>query len=292
MFLERLFSLLKKTETRCFAWALMSNHFHLLLMSTSISLSNLMRRLLTGYAVVFNRKYNRSGHLFQNRYKSIVCEEEPYLLELVRYIHLNPLRAGLVANLEELDRYLWSGHSVLMGNNQLEGQETKEILERFGRNILRARQNYRQFVGDGVSTGKCENLVGGGLRRSQGESVGEGECESFDERILGSPSFVESLKQDEMLRGRIRTALSLQELTKRVCSALGVEPEAVILPSKSKALAEARGVICYLAIRDLGYKGKEVGRELHLGPTGVSIAARRGEGLIMHNLELKMRILV
>jgi REP element-mobilizing transposase RayT len=81
--------------------ALLSNHFNLLLMPTSTTLSSFMRRLLTGYAVSFNRHNRRSGHLFQNRYKSIVCEEEMYLLELIRYIHLNPLRAGIVKSLEE-----------------------------------------------------------------------------------------------------------------------------------------------------------------------------------------------
>ena len=71
-----------------------------------------MRRLMTGYAVTFNRRHKRNGHLFQNRYKSVICEDEPYLLELVRYIHLNPLSAGLVNSLTELDGYPWSGHSV------------------------------------------------------------------------------------------------------------------------------------------------------------------------------------
>jgi len=289
-FLERLSSLLKNTETRCYAWSLLSNHAHLLLVSTTVPLSNLMRRLLTGHAVVFNRKYNRSGHLFQNRYKSIVCEEEPYLLELVRYIHLNPLRAGLVANLEELDRFLWCGHSVLMGNNRLEGQETEEILDRFGKNLFRARQNYRQFVSEGVLMGKRENLVGGGLRRRQGEKSVEGGCECYDERILGSGSFVERLRQEEIMCDKIRSVLSLRELTKRVCSLLNIDPEAMRLPSKAKAIAEARGVISYLAIRNLGYKGKEVGQALHLGPTGVSIAVRRGERLVMSNPELKNRV--
>jgi putative transposase len=74
-----------------------------------------MRRLMTGYAVTFNKRHKRSGHLFQNRYKSIVCEEDPYLLELIRYIHLNPIRAGLVKDLKELDKYPWSGHSSVLG---------------------------------------------------------------------------------------------------------------------------------------------------------------------------------
>jgi len=249
-----------------------------------------MRRLLTGYAVVFNRKYGRAGHLFQNRYKSIVCEEEPYLLELVRYIHLNPLRAGLVANLDELDRYPWCGHGVLMGNHKLDGQAPEEILERFGKMVLRARRNYRQFMADGISLGRRGDLVGGGLRRSQCDRGCE-EYESFDERILGSGSFVDRLKEEEQLRDKIGTRLSLSELIDRVCTVLKIEPERVKTPSKSRAPSEARGIISFLAVRDLGYKGKEVGRELHLGPTGVSIAVRRGEKALLHAPELRIKML-
>uniref|UniRef100_UPI000479D4A4 transposase n=1 Tax=Citrifermentans bremense TaxID=60035 RepID=UPI000479D4A4 len=87
-FLDRLSPMLLKTKTQCLAWSLMSNHFHILLRPTQGKLSELMRRLLTGYAVSFNLRHHRSGHLFQNRYKSIVCDEDAYLLELVRYIHL------------------------------------------------------------------------------------------------------------------------------------------------------------------------------------------------------------
>ncbi len=115
-FIARLSALLTQGSMKCFAWSLMSNHFHLLLKPSTVSLSETMRCLLTGYAVYFNRKYQRSGHLFQNRYKSILCEEEPYFLELVRYIHLNPLRAGLVADMAGLDHYPWSGHAVLLRN--------------------------------------------------------------------------------------------------------------------------------------------------------------------------------
>jgi hypothetical protein len=83
-----------------------------------------MRKLLTGYVVNFNRRHRRSGHLFQNRYKSIVCEEDPYLLELTRYIHLNSLRAGIVEDCKELNRYPWAGHSALVGTVRREWQDT------------------------------------------------------------------------------------------------------------------------------------------------------------------------
>ncbi|HOP40769.1 MAG TPA: transposase, partial [Geobacteraceae bacterium] len=99
-FLSRLSLLLKETSTDCFAWALLDSHFHLLLQPRIVKLAHFMRRLLTGYAVVFNLRHERAGHLFQNRYKSIVCDSDAYLLELVRYIHLNPVRAGIVAKLE------------------------------------------------------------------------------------------------------------------------------------------------------------------------------------------------
>ncbi|MBW2091124.1 MAG: transposase, partial [Deltaproteobacteria bacterium] len=117
-FLGRLAVILEETQTQCYAWALIPNHFHLLLRTGPTPLSIVMRRLMTGYAVTFNKRHKRSGHLFQNRYKSIVCEEDPYLLELIRYIHLNPIRAGLVKDLKELDKYPWCGHSSILGRRK------------------------------------------------------------------------------------------------------------------------------------------------------------------------------
>ena len=117
-FLERFAGILEETQTQCYAWALIPNHVHLLLRTGPAPLSNVMRRLMTGYAVTFNKRHNRSGHLFQNRYKSVICEEDRYLLELIRYIHLNPLRAGLVKDLKELDKYPWTGHSAILGRRK------------------------------------------------------------------------------------------------------------------------------------------------------------------------------
>jgi REP element-mobilizing transposase RayT len=278
-FVERFTLLLRETDVRCYAWAILSNHFHLLLMPTVKPLSHFMRRLLTGYAVYFNRRNKRAGHLFQNRYKSIVCEEEPYLLELVRYIHLNPLRAEMVANLDELDLYPWSGHAVLLGNQQLGGQDTQTILERFGKRVGTAQRNYRQFVADGVKAGRRDELVGGGLKRSQGEFQTH-ECESFDERVLGCGDFVDSLKQDLKLREKMKRVVTLARLLTIVADALILDPDLVRRPSKSRAPAAARGLICHLATYELGYTGSDVGKFLHLGPTGVSLASRRGEKLL------------
>jgi len=208
-------------ETQCYAWALIPNHFHILLRTGPTTLSKVMRRLMTGYAVTFNKRHKRSGHLFQNRYKSVVCEEDPYLLELIRYIHLNPLRAGLVKDLKELDKYPWTGHSAMLGkrknplipepskvrlmsnqpsaiNSSDERQKSlaektvEDILLLFGDTVKVARRRYRQFVNNGVDQGKRPELQGGGLVRSAGGNK-EGflgrkkeERELGDERILGS----------------------------------------------------------------------------------------------------------
>ena len=94
-FLERLGEILKDTQTLCYAWALRPDHFHLLLRMGPVPITTVMRRLLTGYALWYNRKHRRHGHVFQNRFKSILCQEKTYFLELVRYIYLNPSALGL-----------------------------------------------------------------------------------------------------------------------------------------------------------------------------------------------------
>jgi len=117
-FLERLALILEETQTQCYAWALIPNRFHILLRIGTTPLSTVMHRLMTGYAVTFNIRHRRSGHLFQNRYKSVVCQEDTYLLELTRYIHLNPLRARLVEDLKSLDKCQWGGHSAILGRRK------------------------------------------------------------------------------------------------------------------------------------------------------------------------------
>jgi REP element-mobilizing transposase RayT len=145
-FISRMGVLAKETGTRILAWALMRNHVHLLFFSGSAGISQFMRRLLTGYAVRYNRRHGRNGHLFQNRYKSIICEEDTYLLELVRYIHLNPLRASVVKSVGELDGYPWSGHKVLMGRVKTDWQERGYVLRQFHKGEGKAIRAYRRFM--------------------------------------------------------------------------------------------------------------------------------------------------
>ena len=145
-FVERLGDLVAAGGVRLYAWCLLSNHFHLVLRTGDRPLAWLMRRLMTGHAVRYNLRHARCGHLFQNRFKSIVVEDEPYFLELVRYVALNPVRAGLAATPEELDAYRWSGHAVIVGRQAAPWQDVGGVVSRFGHRKKEAVTRYREFV--------------------------------------------------------------------------------------------------------------------------------------------------
>ena len=285
-FVDRFDQLLVETETDCYAWALVPNHFHILLRCNRGELSRFMRRLLTGYAVYFNLRHNRSGHLFQNRYKSIVCEEDPYFLELVRYIHLNPLRAGLISGMNELDRYDWCGHAVVLGHRTLSGQSVDEVLSRFGKRVTSAREHYRDFVFDGLSMGKRADLIGSGAGRTQSPGATGEKGEDFDGRILGSCDFVKTLREEDALREGLSQPFSLAELQKSVADFFAVTPEFVGKRGRQNETSFARALFCYLAVTKLRCSGAEVGRMLRIGSSSVSRAVQRGEELFRSREDL------
>ena len=292
-FLERLADILMESKTACYAWSLVPNHLHLLLRTGTTPLSSVMRRLLTGYAVGFNRRHRRQGHLFQNRYKSILCQEEPYLLELVRYIHLNPLRAGLIKDYDELCRYPYSGHSVILGYREREWQEVEYVLRLFGEGVGTARRRYREYVKEGIEQGKRPELVGGGLLRSQGGWTGvktlreAGTYQKGDERILGDGAFVEQVlgEAEEAFERRYRLAAkgyNLEGVAKRVAELLGVSPEEVLEPGRvrGKVRVRARSLVCYWATSELGVRQGQLAESLRLTQPAISIAVRRGAEII------------
>jgi putative transposase len=292
LFVGRLSALLEETNTDCFAWALLPNHFHLLLRPNRIELKQFMRRLLTGYAITFNHRHKRAGHVFQNRYKSIVCEEETYLLELIRYIHLNPLRARLVPDPIKLNEYPWCGHSVLMGKNEMPGQVVQEVLARFGETLKKSRLSYHLFITNGVGQGKRDEFVGGGLQRSRkGQIEPPAEMKIFDERVLGSSNFIEQLRKDHVLQEKLTAGMMLPVLINRVGKYFGLETVRIKQRSKDKAVMTARDVFCYIAIRVLRHSGTNVGNVLNIHRSAVSHAVRRGEGISEKNNDLVDKIL-
>ena len=280
-FVNRIADVWRGGALRIYAWALLPNHFHLLVRTAGQPLAKSMRQVLTGYVVNFNRRYRRFGHLFQNRYKSIVCEDEPYLLEVTRYIHLNPLRAGLVQDLEALREYPWSGHSAVMGHVAREWQDVAEILGRFDAQTAEAVRQYEAFVRDGVARGRRPDLVGGGLVRSAGgwaQVVAlrrRGEKSVADARVLGGGAFAERLvsEADERVRQTIRLrrqAPDLEALALSVIRQTGISPTELRSGSKTRRISDARRLLCQIALNHLGHAGAEVARFLGVSTSAVN----------------------
>ena len=290
-FLRRLGKIAIESQTRGYAWALIPNHFHLLLKTGDVPVATVMRRLLTGYAGGFNRRHHRSGHLFQNRYKSILCQEDAYLKELVRYIHLNPLRAGIIKTLEELDHYPYCGHSCLMGNKQNDWQETASVLRLFSDLVRSARRSYRAFVEEGKSQGRRLDLMGGGLLRSVGgwQAVVAmrkgGIHQKSDERILGDSDFVEGVlsRAKEKLRRQYDLSargIGFEDLLQRVSVLTAVPVEAMGGAGKERQRVRARSLLCFWAVKELGMTLTDLAGRLGLAVPTVSVAVQRGMKIV------------
>jgi putative transposase len=292
--IERLGDLLIETRTSCYAWALMPNHFHLLLRTGDVSISVLMKRLLTGYAVNYNRRHNRSGHLFQNRYKSILCQEDSYLLELVRYIHLNPLRAFIVPDFKRLADYPYCGHGTIIGHNKVEWQDAEYILGFFGERVAGAKDNYIKFVHKGIGQGNRPDLTGGGLLRSHGGWVGvkmlrtTGVYQTGDERILGDGQFVKEVlvNAEEKLKKKYKLkaqGYDLKRLIARVSEITGINYEQIFDGQRDKRRTDARSILCHWANKELGITQRELSLAFDLTPPAISHAVKRGRILVHKN---------
>ena len=289
-FIERLEILCPEMQTSCYAWAFLANHAHFLFRTGTQPLSRLMRRLLTGYVIGFNRRHGRSGQLFQNRYKSIVCQEETYLRELVRYIHLNPVRGGKVQTLDELKSYKYCGHSSLMGKVKREWQDIDYVLGYFGKSKTEARKEYESFVKDGVIQGRRKELTGGGLIRSLGgwtearDALKGGVHIMSDERILGDSDFVDSVisQSEEHYERRHklrRQGYDLDRIAERVSELLGMKPDEIFSKGRQDRKVKARSLLCFWAARELGMSHTALAKKLEMSIAGVGFSVERGESI-------------
>jgi len=287
-FVNRLAGLAREGSLVVYAWALMSNHYHLLIRTGKQPLAASMRKLLTGYVVNFNRRHKRCGHLFQNRYKSIICEDDPYLLELTRYIHLNPLRAGIAKNISELKCYRWSGHGVLMGVVGNEWQDTDTVLSYFGKSHKEDVKRYESFIKDGIALGRRPELTGGGLVRSSGgwsqviSLRKKGITSARDDRILGSGDFVEQLlneaddREKQTLR-LLKKTPDLDEMAEKISVMQEINKEDLMNGNRTKAVVKARKLFCQVMVKKAGCSGAEVARFLGLTTSAVNRLASGAE---------------
>lgn len=286
--LDRLSHVISESRTRLYAWCFMPNHVHVLIRSGSVPIGRLMLRWLATYATGFNRRYRRAGHLFQNRFKSILVEEEAYLLELVRYIHLNPVRSRQRVGLDELDTYPWTGHAVLLGRRALSAQDTDFVLAHFGSQVGAARRGYREFLRAAPRLGARLDLSGGGLRRSLAgwqhlPTISRGrERWAHDERILGSSAFVRSTLAATAPAPRTvpNPAEFVTVLRDRVAHRYCVTPAEIASQSLRRRVLAARAVLCHLAVSRAGLSLSAVGRCLGISKQSVARAVVRAAPLL------------
>jgi REP element-mobilizing transposase RayT len=235
-----------------YAYVLMSNHVHLLLQTRRTPLAKIVQGIQFAYTQYYNRRHRTVGHLFQGRYKAILCDRDPYLLELVRYIHLNP---GRLKKPENAFNYRWSSHRSYLGQKQAVKVEAEPVLGQLGRAATQARRAYRRFMEEGLGIEHEEKYY-----------------QLVDQRFLGDEEFVQTVakKTDgKEIRSNGRR-IGFDKLLKALAETHGVEGKVLTDRSRKRQWAKARAQLAYLAREWSGLTAKDVGQRLHRDPSMVS----------------------
>ena len=250
MFLTYISEYKERYGFHLYAYALMRNHFHLLMEVGDIPLSRIMQSLLFRYTRYFNRWHGEVGHLFQGRYKAILCDKDAYLLELVRYIHLNPVRAKVVKKPED---YEWTGHMSYLrkGADSLIDEEL--VLDQFGDRGSLGRRRYRRFVWEGISGGHEEKYY-----------------RVKDQRYLGEDSFIERVEKERKEPQSWVYEVPIEAISEETSKAMGIRGEKLYSRLREREGARGRWIVAYLARRVSGYGVKEVAD--HFGRSLVTIS--------------------
>lgn len=247
-FIDLLKDCVEMWNIRVVAYCLMRNHYHILLQTPDANLSRCMRHIDGVYTQFFNRSHGLDGHLFRGRFKSILVDSDSYLLELLRYIHRNPLEAGIVDSLES---YQWSSHKGYLSKSGKWNWLHKDyVLKMFSRNASEAIKTYRNFVRKGVPE-EINRILGSGKWPA----------------VLGKENFIDWVRNTFFLKKRHvevpeskTLAPDLEKIKDSVCRLYNVN-EKDLLVSKRGMTNEPRNVAIYLAKRLMGSKLKEIGQE-------------------------------
>ena len=258
-FLKKLFEYKERYIYTLYAYTLMDNHIHLLIETGKEPLSKIMQGLLQSYAQWYNRKYKTVGHLFQGRYKAIICDKDSYLLNLIRYIHLNPVRAGIV---KDPDEYKWSSHRAYLGLEHSKIVDIEPVLSQFSTNIQKSILLYKSFLLEWIDESKKDDFY-----------------ITVDQRFLGETDFIEdvkkkigeeSRKEDNILKNR-----KLEEIAKQIKKITGVSLKNLRSSSRRNDIVEARSIFVRLALLFTKYKRKEIAEYLDRTPKMISYLERK-----------------
>jgi REP element-mobilizing transposase RayT len=287
VFLRFLGNALDKSEGKCYAWALMSNHYHLVVRTADRPLAHLMKPLNSKFAGYYNKRYHRRGYLFQDRFKSLASQDQGYIEEMIRYVHLNPVRAGVCKGLADLDKYKWTGHSVLLGNQKCAFQDVRTILLRFGKDTGNARLKYRYFIEEGLDN--ADKSAMDLIRRC----TNSGQNASDPARwVIGDQIFVkralENVKERQLQLARFAAeGWSLPQLSMMVAQKLGVAPELFLARTRSGLPSKGKKILAFLGNRQLDMSVAAIARFLSVSGSAVSRMIPQGELLArQHSISL------
>jgi REP-associated tyrosine transposase len=232
---------------RLYAYVLMNNHVHLLVETGQTPLSKILQGINQSYTGRFNRKYGTVGHLFQGRYKAILCDRDSYLLSLVKYIHLNPVRARLVKTPEE---YQWSSHRTYIKPSGKSIVDEDQVLRLFSEDKGMARKLYGEYVGDGIAVKKEDIYT------------------TIDKRILGDEKFADTVMdkcEAEIEPGRREREYSLAAISQAVGKMYGITVIQMRQKGKDRNISWGRKLFSFVA-HDFGYKGREIAEYMRKDP--------------------------
>jgi REP element-mobilizing transposase RayT len=274
-FLDRLARQIAEGRGSCFAWALMPNHVHLLLRTGERPLSEAMRRLNTGYARAFNLRHRRTGYLFQDRFRSILVEDDGYLRVVLRYIHLNPVRGKLVPSLDALARHPWAGHSRLMGFQRAGFQAVDQVLGWFSPEPRAARRALWHWMEGGL----CDPGDRDALRPATPRSMPSPGVENGSSIHGAATALAEATPPEIRARERRRQGWTLELLAAWACAEMKADLAEVRSGGRGRLESRARSVIGHLATRELGSTLLEASAFTGVTAGPMSRSVRRGESI-------------
>ena len=257
--LDRLCELLPESGMRCFAWALISNHLHLVVQTGDDPLSRVMKRLNTGYATRFNLRHARRGYLFQNRFKSRLVEGDDDLLGVIRYVHLNPLTAGIVGTPDALAAYAWCGYGALVGERRpFPFESVSAVLGLLASDPGDARRRWREWMTEACAD---EVIRDGASAVPTPSSATPAEGPGSESGVPGGPDSAPPAIHD-------------------LCRWLGVPLHALRGGHRDRRLIDARAAVAYFAVARLGLPGVRVAAMLGISGPSVSQALDRGRRVL------------
>ncbi len=234
-----------------YSYALMNNHVHLLVKTQEIPLSKILQGINQSYTAYFNKMYKTIGHLFQGRYKAILCDMDVYLHSLIKYIHLNPVKAKAVKSPEN---YKWSSHRNYAERIKDDIVDVDQVLRMFSEDKSQARKLYRAYMGDGINI-KKEDIY-----------------RTVDQRILGDERFVDKVteKLEESIEHRRKKhEYNLEEIAKMVEKIFGVTNRQLREKSKDMGILIGKKLMTFVA-KEYGYKGKDIAKYINKDPVVVT----------------------